>query len=221
MRHRYYYVVAVLAVMLGTAGGPVDAGQGTGRTALRNPAALKETAPAMYRVSFDTSAGPFVVEVVRDWAPNGADRFYNLVRNGFYDDARFFRVVSDFMVQFGISGDPAISQVWRNARIPPDAVKQSNTRGFVTFAMAGTPDSRTTQVFINFVDNAALDRQGFAPFGQVVSGMDVVDKLHAGYGEAAPRGRGPVQARIQSEGNAYLTKEFPDLDFIRKATIVR
>jgi peptidyl-prolyl cis-trans isomerase A (cyclophilin A) len=185
---------------------------------LADPAALTEKAPASYKVKFDTSKGAFVVQVNRDWAPNGADRFYNLVKNGFYDDTRFFRVISGFMVQFGINGDPKLSPAWRAARIPDDAVKQSNKRGNITFATSG-PNSRTTQVFINFRDNAGLDGQGFAPFGQVVSGMDVVDKLHAGYGEGAPNGRGPEQGRVQGEGNAYLKKDFPQLDFIKKASI--
>jgi peptidyl-prolyl cis-trans isomerase A (cyclophilin A) len=185
---------------------------------LADPAALTEKAPASYKVKFDTSKGVFVIQVNRDWAPNGADRFYNLVKNGFYDDTRFFRVISGFMVQFGINGDPKLSPAWRAARIPDDAVKQSNKRGNITFATSG-PNSRTTQVFINFKDNAGLDGQGFAPFGQVVSGMDVVDKLHAGYGEGAPNGRGPEQGRVQGEGNAYLKKDFPQLDFIKKASI--
>jgi peptidyl-prolyl cis-trans isomerase A (cyclophilin A) len=185
---------------------------------LADPAALTEKAPASYKVKFDTSKGVFVLQVNRDWAPNGADRFYNLVKNGFYDDTRFFRVISGFMVQFGINGDPKLSPAWRAARIPDDAVKQSNKRGNITFATSG-PNSRTTQVFINFKDNAGLDGQGFAPFGQVVSGMDVVDKLHAGYGEGAPNGRGPEQGRVQGEGNAYLKKDFPQLDFIKKASI--
>jgi len=197
----------------------VGAGQGAGSAALKNPAALKETAPATYRVSFDTSAGTFVVQVTRAWAPNGADRFYNLVKNGFYDDARFFRVISGFMAQFGIPADPAIAAVWRNARIPPDSVKESNRRGYITYAMGGSPDTRTTQVFINFQSNAGLDGQGFAPFGQVVSGMEVVDKLHSGYGDGPPSGKGPEQGRVQMEGNAYLKKSFPNLDYIKKATI--
>ena len=141
---------------------------------LMNPSALKEQAPPTYRVKFDTSKGPFVIEVHRDWAPNGADRFYNLVKNGFFDDARFFRVVEGFMVQFGINGDPKVSAVWREARIKDDPVRISNKRTFVTFATAG-PNTRTTQVFINFGDNHNLDSQGFAPFGQVVSGMKVVE----------------------------------------------
>ena len=185
---------------------------------LANPAALNEPAPPTYKVKFDTSKGAFVVEVHRDWAPNGADRFYNLVKNGFYDNARFFRVISGFMVQFGINGDPKVSSVWREARIKDDPVKQSNSRGMITFATAG-PNTRTTQVFINFGDNAGLDSQGFAPFGQVVSGMSVVDSLFNGYGEGAPSGQGPNQSRVQQEGNAYLTTQFAKLDFIKKATI--
>jgi peptidyl-prolyl cis-trans isomerase A (cyclophilin A) len=185
---------------------------------LANPAALTEQAPATYKVKFDTSKGPFVIEVHRDWAPNGADRFYNLVKNGFYDNARFFRVISGFMVQFGINGDPAISTRWREARIKDDPVRQSNQRGFITFATAG-PNTRTTQVFINFADNRGLDGQGFAPFGQVVSGMNVVDALYAGYGEGAPQGNGPAQDRIQREGNSYLTGQFAKLDYIKKATL--
>jgi cyclophilin family peptidyl-prolyl cis-trans isomerase len=185
---------------------------------LSNPAALTERAPASYKARFDTSKGAVVIQVTRDWAPNGADRFYNLVKNGFYDENRFFRVISGFMVQFGINGDPKISAPWRAARIKDDPVKQSNKRGFITFATSG-PDSRTTQVFINFADNAGLDSQGFSPFGQVTTGMNVVDSLHSGYGEGAPRGRGPDQGRIQAEGNAYLTKDFANLDYVRKATI--
>ncbi len=186
---------------------------------LSNPAALTAQAPASYKVKFDTSKGPFIVEVHRDWAPLGADRFYNLVKNGFYDNARFFRVVSGFMVQFGLNADPRLSAVWRDAAINDDPVKQSNTRGMITFAMRG-PNTRTTQVFVNFGNNARLDTGGFAPFGQVVSGMNVVDALYSAYGEGAPRGSGPDQSRIQNEGNAYLIKEFSKLDFIKTATIV-
>jgi peptidyl-prolyl cis-trans isomerase A (cyclophilin A) len=185
---------------------------------LMNPAALNAPAPATYKAKFDTSKGAFEIEVHRDWAPAGADRFYNLVKNGFFDNARFFRVVSGFMVQFGIHGDPNVSAQWRQARIPDDPVKQSNGRGMVTFATAG-PNTRTTQVFINFADNARLDGMGFAPFGQVVSGMNVVDSLYSGYGEGAPSGRGPDQGRMQQEGNAYLMKDFGKLDYIRKASI--
>jgi peptidyl-prolyl cis-trans isomerase A (cyclophilin A) len=187
---------------------------------LKNPASLKEQAPATYKARFDTSAGVFVIQVTRDWAPLGADRFYNLVKNGFYDDTRFFRAIDGFMVQFGIHGDPAVSAAWRNARIGVDPVKQGNKPMRITYAMGASPDTRTTQVFINFVDNSGgLDKLGFASFGEVVEGQDVVKKIFTGYGEGAPRGKGPEQGRIQMEGNAYLNKEFPKLDYIKKATI--
>ena len=185
---------------------------------LTNPASLNAKAPATYKVKFDTSKGVFVVEVHRDWAPNGADRFYNLVKNGFYNDTRFFRVISGFMVQFGINGDPKLSQVWHDANIKDDPVKASNKRGNITFATAGR-DTRTTQVFINFGNNAGLDDQGFAPFGQVISGMEVVDSLYSGYGEGAPQGHGPNQGVVQSMGNAYLEKAFAKLDYVKTATI--
>jgi peptidyl-prolyl cis-trans isomerase A (cyclophilin A) len=180
---------------------------------LKNPAALKDVAPAEYRASFDTSAGPFVVLVHRSWAPKGADRFYNLVKYGFFTDARFFRVLPNFMAQFGINGDPAIQGPWKDANIPDDPVTQSNKRGTITFATAG-PNTRTSQVFINFRDNGGLDGQGFAPFGEVVSGMEAVDKINAEYREQ------PDQGLIQRQGNAYLTRQFPKLDYVRKATIV-
>jgi peptidyl-prolyl cis-trans isomerase A (cyclophilin A) len=208
---------ALAPVLVAAMFGTPAVGQSGG---LANPGALSEQAPATYKARFDTSKGAFVVEVVRDWAPNGADRFYNLVKNGFYDSVRFFRVVPGFMVQFGINGDPKISAPWREARIPDDPVKQSNKRGYVTYAMAG-PNTRTSQVFINFGDNEGLDRQGFSPFGRVISGMNVVDALNGEYGEGAPRGRGPEQNRIQMEGNTYLTRDFGRLDFVKKATIER
>lgn len=185
---------------------------------LGDPASLNEKAPDTYKAKFETSKGTFVIEVHRDWAPRGADRFYNLVKNGFYNDARFFRVIDGFMVQFGISGNPDLSAVWREARIRDDRVKQSNKRGTVSFATAG-PDTRTTQVFINYGDNAGLDGQGFSPFGEVISGMDVVDSLFKGYGEGAPRGQGPDQGLIQAQGNAYLITRFPKLDYVKSATI--
>jgi peptidyl-prolyl cis-trans isomerase A (cyclophilin A) len=211
--------VMALGVMAGSAGKTASAqGANLNKAKLRTPAQLIEKAPDTYKANFDTSKGAFVVEVHREWAPNGADRFYNLVKNGFYDDIRFFRVLDNFMAQFGINGDPAIQSVWRAASLKDDPVKQSNKRGFITFATAG-PNTRTTQVFINYKDNSSLDSQGFTPFGQVTSGMDVVDKLYKDYGEGAPRGRGPEQGRLQQEGNAYLTKDFPKLDYIKTATI--
>jgi peptidyl-prolyl cis-trans isomerase A (cyclophilin A) len=212
-------LMTIVAVMFAAAAVAVADHQGA--AALKNPAGLKETAPATFKANFDTSAGTFVIEVHREWAPQGADRFYNLVKNGYYDGARFFRVIPGFMVQFGINGDPAVNTAWRGARIPDDPVKQSNKRGYVTFAHGG-PGTRTTQVFINFGDNGRLDAQGFPPFGQVTSGgMAVVEKINGEYGEGAPNGRGPEQGRVQTEGNAYLTKEFPKLDYIKKATIVQ
>ena len=183
---------------------------------LLNPTApeMTQTAPATYRVQFETTKGDVVIEVTRAWAPNGADRFYNLVRNGFYDEARFFRVIAGFMAQFGINADPQVSTQWRGASIPDDPVKESNLRGYVTFAMGG-PNTRTTQMFINVGNNARLDSQGFPPIGRVVQGMEVVDQIHAGYGEQ------PNQGRIQMQGNAYLTQAFPNLDYIKKASVMQ
>jgi peptidyl-prolyl cis-trans isomerase A (cyclophilin A) len=191
----------------------VDArGQATPNKLL-NPSQLNEKAPDVYKAKFDTSKGVFVIEVHRDWAPAGADRFYNLVKNGYYDDVRFFRVVPDFMVQFGINGSPGIQTVWGDANIKDDPTKQTNARGFVTFAKTSAPNSRSTQVFINFKDNGFLDNQGFAPFGKITTGMDVVSKINSEYGER------PNQGRMQQQGNAYLNSEFPKLDFVKKATI--
>jgi peptidyl-prolyl cis-trans isomerase A (cyclophilin A) len=188
---------------------------------LRNPAALNEQAPPTFKANFDTSKGAFVIEVHRDWAPLGADRFYNLVKNGFYDDVRFFRVISGFMAQFGMHGNPSVQAAWQPMRLKDDPVKQGSKRGFVVFAHAG-PNTRTTQLFINFRDNSAsLNSQGFASFGEVVSGMEVVDQLYSGYGEGRPRGQGPEQGRVAAEGNAYLNKEFPKLDYIKTATIAK
>jgi peptidyl-prolyl cis-trans isomerase A (cyclophilin A) len=182
---------------------------------LKDPAALTEQAPATYRARFETSQGVFVIEAHRDWAPNGADRFYNLVKNGFYDNARFFRVLSGFMVQFGLNGDPEVQRPWSSAGLPDEPAKQSNTRGIVSFARESSPNSRYTMVFINYKDNSYLDSEGFPPFGQVIAGMDVVEKLYGGYGRANV----PDQRRILSEGNAYLAAEYPKLDFIKRARV--
>jgi peptidyl-prolyl cis-trans isomerase A (cyclophilin A) len=191
------------------------------RPELLAPEKATEKAPATYKAKFETTKGDFVIDVTRAWAPEGADRFYNLVKIGFFDDVAFFRVVDGFMVQFGISGMPEVSTKWRNAKIPDDPVTQSNTRGMVTFATSGA-NSRTSQVFINFADrNTFLDGSGFAPFGKVSSGMDIVDALYKGYGEGAPKGRGPSQGRIQSDGNTYLKAEFPKLDYVKKAEILK
>jgi peptidyl-prolyl cis-trans isomerase A (cyclophilin A) len=178
---------------------------------LANPSAamLAEHAPDTVRVRFETSKGPFVVEAYRAWAPNGVDRFYQLAKNGFFDDERFFRVISGFMAQFGVSGDPAVNDAWKERSMPDDPVVHSNERGTVTFAAKGSPNSRSTQLFISFRDNANLDGMGFAPIGRVTEGMAVVDSLYSGYGEGAPEGSGPDQFKAQAEGNAYLKRDFP------------
>jgi peptidyl-prolyl cis-trans isomerase A (cyclophilin A) len=175
----------------------------------------------VFKAKFATTKGDFVIEVHRDWAPNGADRFYELVKSGFFQDIAFFRAIEGFMVQFGIHGDPAVSAKWRNANIPDDRPSgHSNSRGALTFATAG-PGTRTTQLFINFGDNgASLDGQGFTPIGQVVEGMSVVDSVYKGYGEGAPSGMGPDQGRVQAEGSAYLKRDFPKLDYIKSAQLV-
>ncbi|MCC7423479.1 MAG: peptidylprolyl isomerase [Planctomycetaceae bacterium] len=184
-------------------------------TAEGEPGDSAKRAPDIYQVKFETTKGDFVVEVDRSWAPRGADRFYELVNQQFYDGNKFFRVVKGFMVQFGIHGDPGVSRKWRDARIRDDEVKKSNTRGFITFATSG-PNSRTTQVFINFENNQGLDQQGFSPFGRVIEGMEVVDSLYGEYGEAPSQ----AQQRIQEEGNVFLVDKFPKLDTIKTARIV-
>ncbi|HEX4574789.1 MAG TPA: peptidylprolyl isomerase [Gemmatimonadales bacterium] len=210
--------IAALAVLAAACSGR-DRPKAAVTSPLASPAQWRESAPAVFRARFETTAGPFAIEVRRAWAPLGADRFYNLVKSGYFDDARFFRVISGFMVQFGIHGDPVVSAAWHDQRIADDPALQSNRRGMVSFATAG-PGTRTTQVFINYGDNRRLDAMGFAPLGQVVEGMDVVDRLYAGYGEGAPGGLGPVQGQIQAEGNAYLDRGFPKLDRVRHATLV-
>ena len=182
---------------------------------LKDPSQLSERAPDRFRARFDTSQGIFVIAVERDWAPLAADRFFNLVKYGFYDDSRFFRVLDGFMAQFGLHADPAVQSAWRSANLQDEAVRKSNTRGYVSFTRESGPNSRYTMVFINFKDNSYLDADGFAPFGQVVEGMDVVDRLYAGYG----RQNVPDQRRILREGNAYLLAEYPKLDFIKSASI--
>ena len=182
---------------------------------MADESAATEQAPETYQVLFETSKGDFTVEVHREWSPNGADRFHKLVESGFYDECRFFRVLPGFMVQWGINGDPEIQKNWVKANIKDDRVTQTNKRGFITYAKSPQRNSRTSQVFINFGDNSRLDADGFAPFGQVVDGMDVVDAINAQYREQ------PDQEQIQESGNAYLNKSFPKLDFIKKATVVK
>ena len=186
---------------------------------LLHPDSLKLQAPPVFDAKFVTTKGDFVVEVTRSWSPRGADRFYNLVTYHFFDGAAFFRVVPGFVVQFGISPRPDVSRAWQNAKITDDPVTQSNTRGMLTYATAG-PNTRTTQIFINLGENASLDSMGFSPFGKIISGMEVVDKLYAEYGDAPPDGHGPDQNRIQGEGKAYLEKAFPLLDTIKSSAIV-
>src|ERR1700739_657883 len=180
---------------------------------LLRPASLKLKAPAVFKAKFTTSAGDFVVEVHRDWAPLGADRFYNLVRYGYFTNAAFFRVIPGFVAQFGLSANPAINKVWDDAKIQDDPVLQSNKRGSLVFATAG-PNTRTRQFFLNYADNARLDGMGFAPFGTVVAGMAAVDKIYANYGES------PRQDLITEQGDAYLKANFPDIDKIKLAQIV-
>jgi peptidyl-prolyl cis-trans isomerase A (cyclophilin A) len=211
----------MMTLVLGLSMSNLEAGDGEKSTSLLQPksASLTQTAPATFKVKFDTSKGDFVVESQREWAPLGVDRFYNLVKNGYYDGVCFFRVISGFMAQFGIHGDPKVSAAWRPERIQDDPVKQSNKRGYLSYAMAG-PNTRTTQVFINYADNSRLDQMGFAPIGRVVEGIEVVDRLYSDYGEGQPQGKGPNQGRLQTEGSAYLSKDFPKLDCIKKATII-
>jgi peptidyl-prolyl cis-trans isomerase A (cyclophilin A) len=181
---------------------------------LLNPASLNRTAPATFRAKLTTTKGDVIIEVTRAWAPNGADRFYNLVRAGFFTDAAFFRTIAGFMTQFGLSARPEVSKAFSDANLKDDPVKESNTRGRVTFAQTSAPNSRTTQLFINYGNNARLDADRFAPFGEVVEGMSVVDSFYSGYGEQ------PDQGSIQSQGKAYLDRNYPKLDRILTATIV-
>ena len=208
-------VAAALAATLVSSSNGRVAAQDRG-SVLEDPARLSEQAPDAFRARFDTSQGAFVIEVRREWAPLAADRFYNLVKNGFYDGTRFFRVLDGFMVQFGLNGDPEIQRAWQSANLRDEPVKQSNTRGFVSFTRESAPNSRYTMIFINYRDNSYLDADGFSPFGQVVEGMEVADRLYSGYG----RQNVPDQRRIIREGNAYLDSEYPRLDYVKSAAIV-
>ncbi len=221
MRIRLFLSVAVILFLAVMPVVGADEAVDTPSVALLNPSAATAVAPAEFTVKIETTAGDFTIKVHRDWAPNGADRFFNLVSMGYYDGAAFYRVIltpRPFMAQIGFNPDPAVNSAWRTARIKDDPVIKSNTRGMVTFATSG-PNTRTTQFFINYVDNSRLDGMGFSPFGEVIEGMGVVKNFYGGYGEGAPQGKGPSQARIAAEGNAYLKKEFPKLDYIIKAEI--
>lgn len=230
MNKKYFFV---LALLLPFAACQTQKSEGEAMTAvslnlkeikpdmekLMNPQKANEKAPEKFKVEFKTTKGNFTVEAVRQWAPNGADRFFNLVKAGFFTDIAFFRVLDGFVAQFGIHGNPEISAVWRNQNIEDDPVKESNLKGTLTFATAG-PNTRTTQLFINYGDNSRLDDMGFSPFARVIEGMDVVESLYSGYGEGAPSGRGPNQGQIQRSGNQYLKAEFPKLDYIISASIL-
>jgi peptidyl-prolyl cis-trans isomerase A (cyclophilin A) len=198
------------------------AGAKTGAAAARpydrvllRPALLKDKAPETYQVKFSTTRGDFTLTVTRAWAPIGADRFYNLVKHHFYDNATVFRVVPGFVAQFGLSAYPPVSAAWKNANLKDDPVTQSNKKGYITFATAG-PNTRTTQVFINLVDNERLDKMGFAPFGQVTAGMHAIDLFYDQYGDAS----GPDQDQIEKQGKPYLDKGWPKLDIINSATLI-
>src|SRR5437868_9389403 len=219
MRHTTLGVIALTALALGSCKKQAAPGV-AGAPDFHNPAdpGFAQQAPDSFRARFSTTKGDFVIAVHRAWAPRGADRFYNLVRSGYFDGVRFFRVIPGFMAQLGIHGDTAVTSAWRERRIPDDQMRRSNQRGTVTFATAG-PGTRTTQVFINYRDNSRLDGMGFAPFGEVVQGMAVVDSLYGGYGEGAPNGRGPDQMRIHIEGEKYLARQFPKLDKIKRAKV--
>lgn len=215
--------IPVILLLLGAVavgcGGAGDREPAEAQDPLLRPGQFTETAPPRFAVRFETSAGDFLVDVHRGWAPMGADRFYNLVKAGYYDDTRIYRVVPRFMAQFGVHGNPYVNYVWRRAPIQDDPVVQSNRRGRITFATAG-PHTRSTEVFISYVDNPFLDDDGFAPFGEVVEGMEVVDAFHSEYGDGPPRGDGPYGAMAQARGNEYLDEEFPELTTILRATIL-
>ncbi len=206
-------ILALACTTLAGCGGGHSAASGQ-PDALLHPAKLTAKAPKLFTATFKTTKGTFQIEAHRTWAAKGADRFYNLVKSGFYDGVVFFRVVPRFVVQFGISPHPNVSKAWQNATIPDDLVRIHNTRGAVTFASAG-PNTRTTQVFINLGTNSSLDRSGFAPFGAVVSGMDVVAKLYSGYSDKPTQ----QQGEMETQGNAWLNKNYPKLDAIKTARV--
>jgi len=221
-RNPKHFTTIICVILLCSAGMAARADERTQgpNPALLEPGLAQEQAPDSYRVRLTTTKGDIVIEVNREWAPHGADRFYNLVRCGFFDGASFFRVVEGFVVQFGLSGESRVNGAWKDATIPDDPVKGSNRRGTICYAKTDAPDSRATQVFLNLGDNTGLDKQGFAPFGRVVEGMEVADRLHAGYGDMAPFGKGPDPRAIATLGDEYLKREFPKLDRIERATIL-
>lgn len=205
-----------------TPGAPAVAEKKSAAASPLEPEKLTEKAPESFKVKFVTTKGDFTIQISRPLSPNGVDRFYNLIQAGYFNDIAFFRVIPGFMGQFGIHGDPKISAAWRSAPVlMDDPVKGSNVRGAITYAKTGAPNSRGTQFFINLGNNPRLDADGFSPFGKVVQGMEVVDKLNGEYGEGAPSGKGPDQSRVQQEGNVYLKKSFPNLDYIKSASVLK
>jgi len=210
-------VLAALSAGCGS-GSDADPGDRVVRSPLLRANNYTETAPASYQVTLETSAGDVVIQVHRDWAPLGADRFYNLTKGGFYDDTRVYRVVENFMAQFGLNGDPYVNQVWKTEFLVDDPLVESNTRGRVAFAKGGR-HSRTTEVFISYKDNSSLDAQGFAPIGEVIEGMEVVDAFYTDYGDGPPRGEGPYQAMAVARGNEYLDADFPELTRILSVVV--
>jgi peptidyl-prolyl cis-trans isomerase A (cyclophilin A) len=218
MRRVCMTVAAVLATGLTAVLAAGQAAPSKAPNKLVSPASLTAKAPEVFKVKFDTSKGVILMEVHRDWAPLGADRIYNMTRNGFFNGNRFFRVIHTFMVQFGINGNPAVTAAWEKLALKDDpGGKHSNVRGYVTYGNTGRPNSRGTQIFINYKDNSFLDAQGFVPFGQVVEGMDVADKLNDEYG-SKPQ---DAQSQISTEGNKFLIASFPKLDYVKTATIAQ
>ena len=210
--------LALIALLSACGGDSADSVPAVTRNPLLQPQRYTETAPATYQVRLETSAGDVVIQVHRDWAPIGADRFYNLAKGGFYDDTRIYRVLGGFMAQFGLNGDPYVSQAWKTQFLVDDPFVESNTRGRVAFAKGGR-HTRTTEIFISYKDNSALDDQGFTPIGEVIEGMDVVDAFYADYGDGPPRGDGPYQAMAAARGNEYLDADFPELTRILSVTV--
>jgi peptidyl-prolyl cis-trans isomerase A (cyclophilin A) len=206
-------VILAALVTIATLWQPAPAVQS--RPDLTDPSKFTGQAPVTFDAKFETTRGPFIVQVTRAWAPHGADRFYNLVRAGFYDGCRFFRVIKDALVQWGIHGDPAVTAAWNQALLPVDRAIMSNTKGRVTFAMGASPDTRTTQIFVNMRDNTRLDPDGFAPFGQVITSLVPLQQLFDKYGE------GIDQTRIQLEGHAFLIRYAPELDYVKSAVILK
>ena len=211
--------LALLALVVACGGGSdADSSETVTRSPLLRPNRYTETAPEVYRVHLETTAGDVVIRVHRSWAPLGADRFYNLAKGGFYTDTRVYRVVEGFMAQFGQNGDPYVNQAWKTEYLVDDPVVESNTRGRIAFAKGGR-HSRTTEVFISYKDNSSLDAQEFAPFGEVIEGMEAVDAFYSEYGDGPPRGDGPYQAMVEARGNAYLDADFPELTRILSVTV--